>query len=517
MSLPTKFGRRLHALLLTSAFAGSGTCATENAVGMAAIREPAVAGLFYPRDRLSLSQEIDSCLASARVESIDNLKALVCPHAGCTYSGPVAASAYRQLTGREFRTVIIMAPSHYAALPAASVSAAAAFRTPLGDVPISAKARVLATLRPFSLEPPCLVQRPGWWRQSSRSPPAVENANTWEHSDEVQLPFLQRTLGNFEVLPIVFGEVDPVAAANALVQILDDQTLLVASSDLSHYHRYATAQALDQGCVKAISELDIPTMESQEACGRIPILTLMHVAKQRGWRARLLDCRNSGDITGDKTRVVGYAAVVFYEPSGNHTDHASVAPTVTYSTDERRFLLTLARKAVREAANTGKLPAVDIEFITPNLSVRKGCFVTLTKAGLLRGCIGHIIAQEPLYRAVLNNALHASINDPRFQPVSADEVDKLEIEISVLTDPLPLFFSSVGDLLGKLHPHKDGVVLQIGGRSATYLPQVWEQLPDKIDFLNSLAEKAGCEPSAWRQKGTTVSIYHVESFKESDY
>jgi len=140
----------------------------------------------------------------------------------------------------------------------------------------------------------------------------------------------------------------------------------------------------------------------------------------------------------------------------------------------------------------------------------------LTKRGQLRGCIGHIFPQEELYRAVMDNARNAALRDPRFTPVQPDELDKIEIEVSVLTVPEPLAFSSPDDLLNKLRPHRDGVVLQIGGRGATYLPQVWEQIPDKVHFMDSLAEKAGLAPDAWRGRDTKVLIYHVEAFKESE-
>jgi AmmeMemoRadiSam system protein A len=304
---------------------------------------------------------------------------------------------------------------------------------------------------------------------------------------------------------VVFGDVDPGKAAQALLQILDDQTLLVASSDLSHYYSYARAQELDRRCVDAICRLDLDAMENQEACGRIPILTLMHVAKQRGWQARLLDCRNSGDTAGDKSRVVGYAAIAFYAPAAQQ-----------FTAADRRFLLGLARRTVREVTATDQLPELPAATLAPRFTAAKGCFVTLTKHRDLRGCIGYILPQGPLYQAVIENARNAALRDPRFPPVTPREVDQLEIEISVLTEPLPLFFSSPEDLLRKLHPGVDGVVLRIGGRSATYLPQVWEQIPAKVDFLNNLAEKAGCPPSAWRQPGASVLIYHVESFKESD-
>ncbi|MFI5338156.1 MAG: AmmeMemoRadiSam system protein B, partial [Opitutales bacterium] len=297
------------------------------------IREPAVAGLFYPADPAALSHDIDAYLAAAKAGAPGRLRALICPHAGYPYSGPVAASGFRLLPGTGFSTVLLLAPSHYAYLQAASVSDADIFRTPLGDVPISSRARQLAQWPPFQLEPVCEVQRPEWADHSSRRPPADgrETADTWEHAGEVEVPFLQKTLGPFQLVPVVFGDVDPPAAARALARVLDDRTLVVVSSDLSHYHPYAEAVALDHRCIEAILALDVTQMARQEACGRIPILALLHLARQQGWQARLLDYRNSGDTSGDKSRVVGYAAIAFYEPAA-----ASLTPA------ERHLLLGLA-------------------------------------------------------------------------------------------------------------------------------------------------------------------------------
>ncbi|MDD2763617.1 MAG: AmmeMemoRadiSam system protein B [Opitutaceae bacterium] len=493
--------------------------AAQAAPDAAKIREPAVAGLFYPKDPAELSKEIDACLAAAKTEPLPGeLKALICPHAGYPYSGPVAASAYKLLAraaaaglaGRSYDTIVVMGPSHYANLRAAAVSAATVYRTPLGNVPVSEKAGRLARLPPFALEPRCAVQRPDWWRQSSRAAPAEDTADTWEHSVEVEVPFLQRTLRNFQLVPVVCGEIDEEQAAHALQQILDDRTLIVASSDLSHYYSSATARGLDERTVAAICRLDPEAVGDEDACGHTPIRILLHLAREQGWKARLLDCRNSGDITGDTSRVVGYASIAFYAPS------TTTAAPATYTAEERRLLLDLARQAVRAAAATGRLPEVPAAGLAPKLTGAKGCFVTLTHRGDLRGCIGYILPQGPLYQAVVENARNAAIRDPRFPPVSPGEVDGLEIEISVLTEPQPLAFSSPEDLLRRLQPHRDGVVLRIGWRSATYLPQVWEQLPDKVEFLNNLAEKAGCDPAAWRQPGVSVLTYQVESFKESE-
>lgn len=517
MIMATRFGhRRCTAILaLVCVFAPPRVNATDSPSAALKVREPAVAGLFYPKDPAELSRVIDACLAAAKVGSRDGeLKALICPHAGYPYSGPVAAFAYKLLAGRSYDTVIVMGPSHYAAIHAVAVPDAEIYRTPLGDVPIADMAKKLASLRPFALDPFCLVQRPDWWPQASRSAPDEDKADTWEHSVEVQVPFLQRTLKSFKLVPVVFGEVAPLAAAQALLQVIDDRTLIVASSDLSHYDTYANAQKRDRRCIEAICRLDPDAVGDEDACGHAPIRTLLYVAKQRGWQARLLDYRNSGDTTGDKSRgVVGYAAIAFYAPAAGPIAAPAAAQ---FTAADRRFLLGLARRTVREVTATGQLPELPAATLGPQFTAAKGCFVTLTKNRDLRGCIGYILPQGPLYQAVIENARNAALRDPRFPSVTPPEVDQLEIEISVLTAPLPLFFSSTEELLRQLHPGVDGVVLRIGGRSATYLPQVWEQLPDKVDFLNHLAEKAGCEPTAWRQPDVAVLIYHVESFKESD-
>jgi hypothetical protein len=469
------------------------------------IRAPAVAGLFYPGDAKALSKTVDGLLASAPDHYIPRLKALVCPHAGYEFSGQTAAIAYKLLAGRDMQTVVVMGPSHYAWFSNACIPNADAYKTPLGLVPISEKAKGLAMVAPFALEAPCTVQRPPWWRQAPKPAPETDQdtPETWEHSVEVQVPFLQKVLKNFTLLPVVIGEADPEQVAKALAPLIDDKTIVVASSDLSHYHTYEAAKGLDNRCVKAIGDEDIDAMRTQEACGKLPILALLHLARQKGWKAQVLDYRNSGDVTGDKDRVVGYTAVAFFAPTPENLAAA-----------ERKFLLELARKTLTSVTTNGNLPEVAAKDVPPKLLEKQACFVTLTKNGALRGCIGHLMAMEPLHQAVAENARNAAMREPRFPPVTADELGEIRIEISVLTEPQPLAFSSPEDLLGKLRPNEDGVLLHIGPRTATFLPQVWAQLPDKVEFLNHLSQKAGCESSAWRGKDVAVSIYHVECFEE---
>ncbi len=471
------------------------------------VRAPAVAGLFYPGDERDLSKAVDALLDAAPVHYIPRLRALVCPHAGYEFSGPIAATGYKTVAGRPIETVIVMGPSHYAYLQQASLPNADVYQTPLGKVPISDKAAWLLKSSAFVQEPRCLVQRPDWWRQSPKPAPAVgeDTPETWEHSVEVQVPFLQKSLKNFKLVPVVVGDADPEAMAAALAKVVDEHTLVVASSDLSHYHSYADAKALDERCVKAICALDIDEMKKQEACGKLPVLALMYLARQKGWKPELLDRRNSGDVSGPKDRVVGYSAIAFYEPVPEKVSAA-----------DRRFLLNLARQSLARAATNAPPPEVNAAEVSPALKEAKGSFVTLTVNGALRGCIGNILPQGPLYRAVADNAQNAALRDPRFRPVRPNETGQINIEVSVLTVPEPLRFTSPEDLLNKLKAYEDGVVLQIGSRGATFLPQVWAQIPDKVDFLNQLSQKAGCPASAWRGADTSVSIYHVESFEESE-
>lgn len=482
---------------------------------------------------------VDRFLAEAPAREMPNLRALICPHAGYEFSGPVAAHAYKLLVGRSYDTVIILAPSHYAAFEGASVPAADAYETPLGKVPISQKAKQLAGKKPFVLEPKCFVHRPGWAHMASKPAPGIgeDTPDTWEHSHEVQVPFLQKVLTNFSILPIVFGEVDPEQVANALAELIDDQTLIIASTDLSHYMPYERANEMDRRTIKWICDLDIKSLGApaarETACGRGPVLALMHLAKRNGWKPHLLDYRNSGDTSGDKSQgVVGYAAIAFCAqpvqarsdaapPSAEMATPAEPKPaqaqshqTAQFSPEEQKFLLELARKTIRSVTTGGGLPKIDPAAVPPGVKVSKGCFVTLTKHGQLRGCIGNILPAGPLYQAVIENARSAALHDFRFPPVRADELDDIHIEISVLTEPVPLQFDSPDDLLAKLQPGKDGVVLEIGERKATFLPQVWQQLPDKVEFLNHLAMKAGAGPSDWRGKNVKVSIYHVVAFEE---
>ena len=504
-----------------TAGAGGTTRPAAPAVRGPVVRKPAVAGTFYPGDKEALADEVDSLLAGAKSADLPNLRALVCPHAGYRYSGATAAAAYKQLRGRDVRTVIILAPSHFAMFNGISVPDVDAYETPLGQVSLSPEAKRLAWREPFVTNPPCRVQRAPWASDAAGPPDGKPTPHTWEHSLEVQLPFLQRVLGEFTLLPAVFGQADPAIAARVLAGVMTDKMVLIASSDLSHYKPYEEARLMDRKCIQAMLDLDIGKMGAQSACGKGPILTVMHLARLKGWKTRLLDYRNSGDTAGDKRAVVGYSAVAFYgvdkDTSAIYRPRAAPgAAGATFTDEQRAFLLAVARKRLAQAATEKWLPGLTVEGVPEALREARGCFVTLNKNGKLRGCIGYIFPVKPLYEAVADNTVNAALRDSRFPPVKADELAEINIEISVLTVPEKLAFSSPEDLLARLRPNVDGVVLRFGQRQATYLPQVWQQIPNREAFLGYLSAKAGMPSTAWRKEGMTVLTYQAEVFHEPE-
>ncbi len=508
------------------------------------IRPPAVAGTFYPAQRERLREMLDQFLAEAPVICGPDrtIRAIIAPHAGYRYSGPVAGVAYKQLAGRDYNTVVLLGPSHFAHFEGGALPDVDAFATPLGEVAIANKARILAQKEPYAFDPPAVVQAPRGWTTTGTS---ACTPHTFEHSLEVQLPFLQVILKEFEIVPIVFGRVNVNQAAEALASILDDRTLIVVSSDLSHYQPYRRACSVDQRTLQAIIQMDFDYLEGLRyepelcPCGHTGILVLLRLASRFQWEPILLDYRNSGDTSGDRSAVVGYGAVAFCEgrarsvakaneeevkaeeinpvasgavsASGDTEEAPSEARLPQLTAEEREFLLNLAWKTIRRYVIDRRLPEVEPESVPPRLREPWACFVTLRRRGALRGCIGTLTAERPLYLAVMENARNAA-RDPRFPPLEDWELTDLTVEISVLSEKRPLDARSPEEILRKLRPGIDGVILERFGARATFLPQVWEDLPDPVEFLQRLSQKAGLPADAWRQPATRIFTYEVEKF-----
>lgn len=453
-------------------------------------RAPAVEGRFYPESASALREAVARALADCpKREVAGPVRALIAPHAGYVYSAGVAATGYR-LIDRSVRRVILLAPSHRHAFDGVSIPEVEAYRNCLGRMVLDPAA---AALR----------RQVGFIR-------AVPEAHRREHALEVQVPFLQVRLDGATLIPLVLGRCDPEALAAALAPLCTPETLVVASSDLSHYHPYAEARQRDLAMVRAIVAMDGAAVAEGEACGRLPILTVMALARRLGWKPELLDYRNSGDTAGDRTRVVGYASVAFTEGA------ASRATDGPLSEAQRTFLLKLARSRI-----TAKLTGEAIRLAAPagleRLQQPGACFVTLTRDGSLRGCIGSLTARRPLLQDVADHAVNAAFRDHRFSPLTLPELPDIRIGISVLTAPVPLPYDGPEELVARLRPGLHGVTVSDGDRRATFLPQVWEQLPDAVAFLSRLCRKAGMETDRWRrQPWLQVSVYEVNAFGEPE-
>lgn len=258
------------------------------------IREAAVAGAFYPEDREELKSMIRKFVESAPLDDIHNLKAIIAPHAGYIYSGPIAGYSYKQLMNIDYLRnikVIIVAPSHYAYFHGASVGLFDAYKTPLGFVNVSKDSQKLLQLEEFHF---------------------ILDAHLEEHSIEVQLPFLQYTLPHFEIVPILYSEISEDSLLKGINSIFDETSILVISTDLSHYYPYETAIKKDSNCIKAVDQLNKKHLANCEACGKIGISTVIDFAKLNSLKSKVLKYATSGDTAGPKSQVVGYLSAVFY-------------------------------------------------------------------------------------------------------------------------------------------------------------------------------------------------------------
>ena len=474
------------------------------------VRQAGVAGSFYPADPKELTAMMDDMLAHASPSAIkDPILAVVAPHAGYQYSGPVAAYTYAALKGRKFARVVVIAPSHYEAFDFTSVYEGDAYATPLGIVQVDkAFARQLAKMSSTI-------------RLSSQGHDATSAGA--EHAIEGELPWLQRVLGDFELVPIIMGDQsyeNSRALGVALAKLIQEDkksggtpgdTLILASSDLSHYHPYDEAEKIDHKTLHALEAWDYFSMSRNfqsrvwEACGGAPIVAAMIYAERMGAnQALVLKYANSGDVTGDHSRVVGYSADVFVKaPSGK----AAETP-FSLSDQEKNELLALARKSVEHAVEQKEAyePGANA---SEALNQERGAFVTLREAGALRGCIGYTSAIKPLYMTVRDTATLAALRDPRFQPVSATELPQLDYEVSVLS---PL--RRVTDV-EQIKVGQHGLLMKNGDNEGLLLPQVpVEEKWDRQKFLEQTCAKAGMNFGCWKEEDTDIFQFTAVVFGE---
>lgn len=509
------------------------------------VRPPARAGQFYEGTRSSLAAQVDRLLARAPTKEVSGrLVALIAPHAGYTFSGLPAAAGFKLLRGTTYTRVIVLGVPHTVRLTGCSIPNYTDYETPLGEIPLDVETCA------------ALLRLPAF-RQVTR-------AHRMEHSIEVELPFLQRTLSDFSIVPILVGEMtdaDRTKAAEALRGLLDDSTLIVVSSDFTHYGARFGYQPfrsrikdnldkLDHGAVEHILKLD-PTgftdyvdRTGATICGRKGIALLLEVLKPLGdVTATELAYTTSGHLTGDWSHCVSYCTIAFTrgqaeesargsekaeQPAGRRAEAATTetmvqdglapseaAPPVggpkpkltgpeLVSSDEQQACLELARQSLEHYFKTGTLLEVDGSKVSANLHQRHGCFVSLKKEGRLRGCIGRIVGDMPLYKTIIEYAVHAALRDPRFQPVTRSELPDLHIEISVMT-PLERV-TDVNDI----QVGRDGLLIKVGYDQGLLLPQVATEWGWNRDtFLAQTCRKAGLPLDAW--KGPQAQIYRFSA------
>jgi len=477
------------------------------------VQRSTLAGTWYTDKADDLKSQIQSFLDSAQTTQKDDIIALLLPHAGYEYSGRTAAKAIKALN-KQYKRVIVLGPSHRVAMPETlSVPRVSHYETPLGQVPLDTD-MINALLTYDSV---------------FQSIPA---AHRDEHSVQIELPMLQTHLAPFQFVPIVVGqctEATLIKAATILKSVVDDETLVVASSDFTHYGPRFNYVPFTDPVAEQLKTLDMDAFDTIKTlnpqafttyvkdtgatiCGRDSITILLSMLDSTT-QTHLIDYTTSGALTDDYDNSVSYVSACFtgqWKPGS--VSKKTLAQNSALSKQDQQTLLILARKTMAYCLTHKKTPTpkdLDVE-ISNAIKTKRAAFVTLKKHGQLRGCIGDILPSVPLYQSVINNAIHAAIHDTRFESVTPSELQDIHIDISALTVPEPV--ASYQDIRIGI----DGVILQKGSHSAVFLPQVApEQGWDVTQTLTHLALKAGLSSDAWRED-TRFLVFQAEVFEESE-
>ncbi len=461
-------------------------------------RKPNFAGSFYPSDKEELKSLIDKFLKNVNYkEKIEKEKIIgvIAPHAGYIYSGSIAAYSFKLLEGMDIKTVILIGRSHQSYFKGAIIDNRDGWETPFGKIDIDKEIfEKLYKKKNFSVNKAIL---------------------DYEHSLEVEIPFLQVVLKNFKIFPVLLGD----SSKENIEKIADDMYdvlknkgnwIIVASTDLSHYYPYETAKQKDTLLLETLKSKNLNLIYSYlssrkiEMCGDAPVFVLLKIAeKYPDYEVKILNYANSGDTSGDKNKVVGYGSAVILKKDKKGGN--------MLTDQQKKLLLKIARETLENYLSGKKLPELKID--DPVLMEKRGVFVTLHKKENLRGCIGYIEPIKPLYLAVREMAIHSATQDPRFEPVRYEELKDIEIEISVLTVPQKVK-SADEIVLGR-----DGVIVKRGFNQGVFLPQVAEETGwTKEEFLSYLcSHKAGLPPDAWKDPKTELYTFQADVFSEKEF
>ena len=481
------------------------------------VLESSLAGSWYPADSSELSAQVNKYLDNVKEKKLKDVIALILPHAGYQYSGQTAAYGVKELTGKKYSRVIIIGLSHYSYMRnEVCIPDVEAFKTPLGKIPLDTD-----FIKKFEKDKHVITST---------------QSHALEHSIQIQLPLLQSVLGQFKLVPIIVGQLDNITArkiAVALRPLIDDNTLIIASSDFTHYgNRFQfvpfplnfqteeNIRKLDMGAIKEIGNKNFEgfynyvNKTGTTICGSSPILILLAMLPKDA-KPTLLHYDTSGKQLGNFSNSISYVSMAFTGKWSfkNKKPKSKTGKQSVLTKTDKKSLVELARKTLVYYMKNGKMPTpkeLGIT-ITSNMKQKMGVFVTLHKNGMLRGCIGEIFPTRSLYKAVMFQAINSALRDHRFPRVTEKEIPKLEFEISALTPATPV--ASYKDIV----IGKDGMTISKDGRSAVFLPQVApEQGWDLAQTLSNLSRKAGLSSNAWRT-GVKFTVFQAIVFNEKEF
>ncbi len=452
-------------------------------------KEPLYAGSFYPADPDELNRLLDSYKEPDKVKY--KSKAIIVPHAAYMYSGHCAMTAYQCFEPSE--NIFIIAPSHNEMFTNIAMPEYTYFDTPLGSVEVNNR-----LIKELAAKYPCIVSNVPFER---------------EYAIEIQLPFLQNILfpqkqnamdfvknlkkigRKLRIVPILVGKCDYHLIADIISEYWETSSFII-SSDLSHFYDQNTCRQIDNYTAAIIETGKIDCFQKEQACGLIGIRGLIEFANNNDASMIRTEMYNSGDIDKETERVVGYGSWFLYPYSKNHYIEQYY----------KNYIFNIVRDSILHAINQEKFIP---EHVPPVMFEYGASFVTIKIDGKLRGCVGSIYPTKPLIMDLVDNAKNAGFLDSRFIPLTIDELEHIEISVSILSLLENIKFKDEKDLLSKIYPY--GIIISEHDNRAVYLPSVWEQLPDKEIFLNSLKEKAGLPPTYFSKtfeayKFTTVDM-----------
>ena len=428
------------------------------------------AGTFYPETKDELNSFLNTLLENNKPDSGFKTRAIIAPHAGYIFSGGLAAKCYQYLD-TAVKNVFIFAPSHYARIFGCVSSDYDEFQTPLGNLLVNKE-----VLKELAID----INNQAFER---------------EHSIEVHLPFIKKLLPEVKIIPILYGCEDYLNITKIIEKYWGNkENAFVISSDLSHFYPAREAVKIDTYTANLIENNETRNFEAEMACGAVGICGIVNFAKERGFSLIRAGLTNSSASTGDTSRVVGYGGWFLYEGIRGEYIKEYLGG----------FVKELCRKSIESGLQLGNsLPEKYPEVLCEN----GASFVTLEIQGQLRGCIGSIIAHRTLFTDLVKNAHAAAFSDPRFMSLTIDEFKHTDISVSLLSKPEKIDFKDENDLLDKMVPLKDGIIIKDGSYQAVYLPEVWEQLPDKKLFLASLKQKAGLSKNHFSETFEAFRFY----------